>query len=85
LLKKRTTETPRHREEDTTIARLSKEGSYNVLLLLSSPRVVHCFEAVAVANPAIRDEDKSTPGIEYLNREAPLSAGEDYKIRFRHI
>ncbi|HEX2271547.1 MAG TPA: YncE family protein, partial [Pyrinomonadaceae bacterium] len=31
----------------STTARLPKEGIYNVSLLVDSPRVVHCFEAVA--------------------------------------
>ena len=36
----------------TTTARLPKQGTYNVSMLLDSPRVVHCFEAYATSNPA---------------------------------
>jgi YVTN family beta-propeller protein len=67
----------------TTTARLPKHGIYNVSLLLDSPRVVHCFEAVAQINPAIKDDHDIALRIEYLNREAPLNIREDYKLRFK--
>ena len=67
----------------STTARLPKEGVYNVSLLLDSPRLVHCFEAVARSNPAIKPEQKTALKIEYLNKETSLSTGEDYKVRFR--
>jgi len=67
----------------TAIARLPKEGVYNVSLLLDSPRVVHCFEATAKANPAIKPDQKTALKIEYVNREMPFNAGEDHKIRFK--
>jgi len=67
----------------TTTARLPKHGTYNVSLLLDSPRVVHCFEATAKLNPAIPEETETTLRLEYLNREAPLVPGEDYKVRFK--
>ena len=69
----------------TTTARLPKHGVYNVSLLLDSPRVVHCFEATAKANPAMPDDNKTTLRLEYLNKEAPLVPGEDYKIRFKIV
>jgi YVTN family beta-propeller protein len=67
----------------TTTARLPKHGVYNVSLLLDSPRVVHCFEATARLNPALPEEAETTLQLEYLNREAPLVAGQDYKLRFK--
>ena len=42
-----------------------------------------CFEATAETNPAIKDDQKAALQIEYLNRELPLNAGENHKIRFR--
>jgi YVTN family beta-propeller protein len=71
------------RGDYSTTARLPKEGVYNVSLLLDSPRVVHCFEAVAKSNPAIKSDRKTALRIEYLNKELSLTAGEDYKLRFR--
>jgi len=67
----------------TTTARLPKHGIYNVSLLLDSPRVIHCFEAVAQTNPELKDDRDVALQIEYLNREAPLNVQQDYKIRFK--
>ena len=69
----------------STTARLPKEGVYNVSVLIDSPRVVHCFEAVATSNPEIKPEQKTALGIQYLNREAPVSTGVDHKVRFKLI
>ena len=67
----------------TTTARLPKQGTYNVSVLLDAPRVVHCFEAHATSNPLIKEEQKTALKIEYLNRESALNVREDYKIRFK--
>ena len=67
----------------STTARLPKEGVYNVSLLVDSPRVVHCFEAVATSNPLIKADEKTALRIEYLNKEPSFSSGADQKIRFR--
>lgn len=67
----------------STTARLPKSGVYNVSVLLDSPRIVHCFEVAAKSNPAIKEQQQTTFQVEYLNRETPLTAGEDYKVRFR--
>jgi len=67
----------------STTARLPKAGVYNVSVLLDSPRIVHCFEVAAKSNPAIKEDQKTAFQIEYLNRETPLTASEDYKVRFR--
>ena len=67
----------------TTTARLPKQGVYNVSLLIDSPRVVHCFEAVAQANPAIKDDRQAALRVEYLNKQESFTTGEEHKIRFR--
>jgi len=67
----------------STTARLPKAGVYNVSVLLDSPRIVHCFEVSAKSNPAIKDDQQTAFRVEYLNREAPLTTSEDYKVRFR--
>lgn len=67
----------------STTARLPKEGVYNVSLLLNSPRVLHCFEAVAQSNPAMPPDRKTSLRIEYLDKEKALVTGEAHKIRFR--
>jgi hypothetical protein len=65
------------------LAKLPKEGDYDVSLLLDSPRIVHCFKASARANPAIKQDQRTAVQIEYLNKDRSMRAGEDYKIRFR--
>ena len=67
----------------STTARLPKAGVYNVSVLLDSPRIVHCFEVAAKSNPAIKEDQQTAFQIEYLNKETPLTASEDYKVRFR--
>jgi YVTN family beta-propeller protein len=67
----------------STTARLPKQGVYNVSLLLDSPRIVHCFEAVAAANPSIPPDRTTALRIEYLNKDEAFNTGEDSKIRFR--
>jgi YVTN family beta-propeller protein len=69
----------------STIARLPRHGVYNVSLLLDSPRVVHCFEAVAKPNPELKGDRETALQIEYLNKETSFSAGADHKIRFRLV
>jgi YVTN family beta-propeller protein len=69
----------------STTARLPKAGVYNVSVLLDSPRILHCFEVSAKSNPAIKEDQKTAFLIDYLNKEVPLTASEDYKVRFRLI
>lgn len=66
-----------------TTMRLPKDGTFDISLLLNSPRIVHCFEATAKSNPAVKPEQKVGLRIEYLNKEQTPRAGENYKIRFR--
>ncbi|HYY97642.1 MAG TPA: cytochrome D1 domain-containing protein [Pyrinomonadaceae bacterium] len=66
-----------------TFTRLPKSGAYDVAFLLDSPRITHCFEASAASNPSVEHERKAALGVEYLERDKPLRAGEPYKLRFR--
>jgi hypothetical protein len=65
------------------VARLPRGGTYDVALLLDSPRIAHCFEAQAAEDPAVRRERAVALRVEYLDREKPLRAGGDYRLRFR--
>ena len=64
------------------LAKLPKDGLYDVSLLLDSPRVVHCFEASAQSNPAIKGQNTALR-VEYLNKQRSVRTGEEFKIRFR--
>jgi DNA-binding beta-propeller fold protein YncE len=66
-----------------TTMRLPKDGTYDVSFLISSPRVVHCFEATARPDPSASPEQKVGLRVEYLNKDRTPRAGESYKIRFK--
>jgi DNA-binding beta-propeller fold protein YncE len=66
-----------------TVTRLPKSGAYDVAFLLDAPRVTHCFEASAAENPSVKHERVASLGVEYLDPEKPLRAGEEYKLRLR--
>jgi hypothetical protein len=65
--------------------KLPKSGIYDVAFLLDSPRITHCFSAEAKPNPEVAHEKQVALRIEYLNKEKPARAGENYKLRFRLI
>jgi DNA-binding beta-propeller fold protein YncE len=67
----------------STTVRLPKDGTYDVSFLLSSPRVVHCFEATAKPDPNVKQEQKAGLRVEYLNKGQAARVGESYKIRFK--
>ena len=66
-----------------TVTKLPRGGAYDVAFLLDSPRVSHCFEAQAAENPAIEHERPVALAVEYLDKEKPLRAGEEFKLRLR--
>ncbi|HEX8136373.1 MAG TPA: hypothetical protein VF544_02165 [Pyrinomonadaceae bacterium] len=66
-----------------TTLRLPKDGTYDVSLLLNSPRIVHCFEATAKPNPSIKQEQQTGLRIQYLSREQSPRISQNYKIRFK--
>jgi YVTN family beta-propeller protein len=68
-----------------TTMRLPKDGTYDVSFLISSPRVVHCFETAAKADPNAKPELKTALRVEYLNKQQTPRAGENYKIRFKLV
>ncbi len=66
-----------------TVTKLPRGGDYDVAFLLDSPRVMHCFDASAAENPDVEHERPVALSVEYLDKEKPLRAGEDYKLRLR--
>lgn len=68
----------------STSVRLPRSGTYDVALRLDSPRITHCFEAVAASNPASKAEQRrASLGVEYMKHEREVRAGEPYKLRFK--
>ncbi|MFL6337116.1 MAG: YncE family protein [Pyrinomonadaceae bacterium] len=66
-----------------TVTKLPRGGAYDVAFLLDSPRVMHCFDTQAVENPSVEHEKATALAVEYLDKEKPLRAGEDFKLRVR--
>jgi DNA-binding beta-propeller fold protein YncE len=66
-----------------TVTKLPQGGAYDVAFLLDSPRVMHCFDAQAAENPEVEHERATALAVEYLDKEKPLRAGEDFKLRVR--
>ena len=66
-----------------TVTRLHAAGTYDVAFLLDTPRIAHCFEAQAVANPAVK-RDRALPlRIEYLVTDKQVTVGKDHVLRFK--
>ncbi|EPX62745.1 hypothetical protein D187_008933 [Cystobacter fuscus DSM 2262] len=62
--------------------RLPVAGRYDVALLLDAPRVLHCFQVEAKANPALK-KALGALEIEYLDAPARLVVGQKPLLRFR--
>lgn len=69
----------------TTTIKLPAAGNYDVAILADSPRVTHCFEAVAATNPLLKEERKIALRIEHLIKEMKFTAGQDFPLRFKLI
>ncbi|MHC1742946.1 MAG: hypothetical protein AB9873_07935 [Syntrophobacteraceae bacterium] len=63
--------------------RVPSRGRYQVALLLDSPRILHCFEFTAKANPVLEDQASRFPTIEYLTRERRMKVGERFVLQFK--
>lgn len=61
--------------------RIPAAGSYDVAFLLDSPRVVHCFTAVARPNPIIARDDRRVAS--ELLRPEPAVAGTQLSLRLK--
>lgn len=66
-----------------TVTKLPRGGAYDVAFLLDAPRVMHCFDAQAAENPEVEHERPVALAVEYLDKEKPLRAGEETKLRLR--
>ena len=67
----------------STVIKLPRYGVYDVAFLSDSPRVFHCFEVSAKANPALPQNIPTALRIEYLMKEKKMRVGESTTIRFK--
>jgi YVTN family beta-propeller protein len=67
----------------STTIKLPVSGHYDVAFLNDSPRVSHCFDLSADANPAIKEEKTVALRIEHQLKELTLPVGKDFTFRFK--
>lgn len=65
--------------------KLPAGGNYDVAFLADTPRVSHCFEAAAEANPLSRTEPQIALRVEQVLKEMKLPVGRNFPLRFRLI
>ena len=59
-------------------------GRYDVAFLLETPEIMHCFSAVATANPLI-DQNLGTLAIEFLSENRRVPVGETVPVHFKLV
>ena len=69
----------------STTIKLPASGNYDVAFLNDSPRVAHCFEISAEANPSLKEKPMVALSIEHQVKERNLPAGKDFVFRFKLI
>ena len=68
----------------STAIRLPSKGTYDVALLVDSPRLAHCFTLTVSANPALtRGKKPAALRIEPLLGERGIPVGESVALRFK--
>lgn len=66
----------------STKVRIPTAGTYDVALLVGSPRISHCFNVEAKANPLVKHE-KPVFETEYLMDDHRVAVGDTVPVRFR--
>jgi len=69
----------------STTIKLPASGRYDVAFLNDSPKVSHCFEISADANPALKEKQPIALRIEHQVKETSLAVGKDFVFRFKLI
>jgi YVTN family beta-propeller protein len=65
--------------------KLPASGKYDVAFLTDSPRITHCFEAVAQPNPQLKEQPIAALRIEYQTKDIKPIVGKDFMFRFNLI
>ena len=69
----------------STTIKLPASGRYDVAFVNDSPRVSHCFEISAEANPALKEKQPIALSIEHQVKERTLAVRQDFTFRFKLI
>ncbi len=67
----------------STTIKLPASGRYDVAFVNDSPRVAHCFEIFAGANPALKEEKPVALRLEHQLKDMTLPVGKDFTFRFK--
>jgi YVTN family beta-propeller protein len=67
----------------STTIKLPASGHYDVAFLNDSPRVSHCFDLSADANPSLKQEKAVALRIEHQLKDMTLPVGKDFTFRFK--
>lgn len=69
----------------STTIKFPASGKYDVAFLTDSPRIAHCFETTAEANPRMKPEREVALRIEHQIKEKKLPVGQDFPLRFKLV
>jgi YVTN family beta-propeller protein len=69
----------------STTIKLPASGKYDVAFLNDSPRVSHCFDLTADANPAMKEQKAVALRLEHQLKEMTMPVGKDFVFRFKLI
>ena len=69
----------------STTIKLPASGPYDVAFLNDSPRVAHCFEISAEANPLLKEKPQVALSIEHQVKQREFNAKEEFVFRFKLI
>jgi len=69
----------------STTVKLPASGRYDVAFLTDSPRISHCFETTAAANPMLKEERRIALRLEHQIKERELPVGHEVALRFKLI
>ncbi|HEX3186056.1 MAG TPA: YncE family protein [Pyrinomonadaceae bacterium] len=69
----------------STTIKLPASGRYDVAFLNDSPRVAHCFEITAAANPGLKEKPQVALSIEHQVKDRKLSTKQEFIFRFKLI
>ena len=67
----------------STTIKLPASGRYDVAFLNDSPRVSHCFDLSADANPSLKEEKPVALRLEHQLKEMTMPVGKDFTFRFK--
>ena len=69
----------------STTIKLPASGRYDVAFINDSPRVSHCFDLAAEANPALKEKQPIALSIEHQVKERKLAVGQEFTFRFKLV